>query len=100
MSRRVEAYRGAQNLSTPHQADDYPGLLVVRPGPAWRNGIIVPQDGQTVLGLGGERILPYRTPTGGIAQGFELRPGDRATRVRSGLEFAFAEWRVERAPES
>jgi hypothetical protein len=95
----VERYRGSCNPLTPHACDQYGSLLVVTPGPSWTYNVIVPNDGQTIVALGGERILAYTTPDGGVAQGFELRPGDRATRVRSGLPFHLADWEVERAGE-
>ena len=88
---------GARNLVTPHSPDAYPGLLVVRPGPEWSVAIIVPEVGQTVNARGGEKAYGYDTVDGGSADGFELGPGDRATLVRTGLPFAFVEWRVERA---
>jgi hypothetical protein len=88
---------GARNLVTPHAPKQYPGLLVVRPGPEWSVSIIVPEVGETVHALGGEKAYEYETADGGRAEGFELRPGDRATLVRAGLPFAMVEWRVERA---
>ncbi len=93
----VETYLGSCNPLTPHDCDQYAPLLVVHPAPGWPYNVIVPSDGETIVALGGERILAYTTPGGGVAQAFELRPGDRATRVRSGLPFHLAEWRVERA---
>lgn len=91
----VEIYTAGLNPLTPHAPEDYPGLLVVRPGPEWYC-VIVPDDGQTIVARGGEKLYAYTTPSGGVARGFELRRGDRATRVRSGLPFHLAEWRVER----
>jgi hypothetical protein len=97
---RVEILRGGRNLVTPHDAADYPGLLVVRPGPEWRVGVIVPEVGQTIVGRGGERLHAYQTIDGGDAQGFTLARGDQATLVRDGLPHAFVEWRLERASAS
>jgi hypothetical protein len=73
---------------------------VVKPGLDWQVWVIVPEDGQTVRAVGGERTYGYETVDGGRAEGFELRAGDRATLVRSGLPFALVEWRIERAPQS
>jgi hypothetical protein len=94
----VETARGARNLVTPHPPESYPGLLVVKPGPGWKHWIIVPEDGQALSALGGERTYAYATVDGSRAEEFELRPGDRATITRSGLEHAFVEWTIERAP--
>jgi hypothetical protein len=91
--RRLQAGR---NLLTPHAPDHYPGLLVVKPGPEWDTYVIVPEDGQTVSALGGEKVYGYETVDGGRAEGFELAPGERATLVRSGLPFALVEWQIER----
>jgi hypothetical protein len=92
----VEVVRGGRNVLTIHSAESYPELLVVRPG-EWDLCLIVPKDGQTFVARGGEKVYAYETVDGGRAQGFELRPGDRATLVRSDLPFCFAEWRIERA---
>ena len=92
-----ETFRSGRNLVTPHAPEGYPGLLVVKPGPAWDVFVIVPEDGATVVGRGGEKIYAYETVDGGNSQGFKLRPVDRATLVRSGLPFSLVEWRVERA---
>ena len=92
-----EVYRSGRNLLTSHGPDAYPGLLVVKPGTGWDVSVIVPEDGSTIVGLGGERIYGYETPDGGRAAAFELRPGDRATLARSGLPASLVEWRVERA---
>jgi hypothetical protein len=92
----VEVVRGGRNVLTSHSAESYPGVLVVRPG-EWDLSLIVANDGQTFVALGGEKVYPYETVDGGRAQGFELRPDDRATLVRSDLPFCFAEWRIERA---
>lgn len=97
---KIESYRGARNVLTLHPPDRYPGLLVVKGGPAWRVWVIVPEDGQTIAAVGGERVSAYETADGGRADGWELAPGDRATLLRSGLEHAFAAWRVERASET
>jgi hypothetical protein len=87
--------QSGRNLLTPHAPDRYPGLLVVKPGPEWDTFVIVPEDGQTVRALGGEKVYGYETVDGGRAEGFELAPGERATLVRSGLPFALVEWRIE-----
>lgn len=92
---QVEIYRGAHHLTTQHGQEHYPGLLVVVPF-AWSFGVIVPQDGQTIIGRGGERLIPFRRIKGEPAQGFTLAPGDRATRVRMDLPDSFAEWHVVR----
>ncbi len=89
-------FRSGRNLLTPHGPDDYPGLLVVKPGAEWTTFVIVPEDGETVVARGGEKVYAYETVDGGRAEGFELRPGDRAHLVRSGLPMALVEWRVER----
>ena len=89
-------FRSGRNLLTPHGPEDYPGLLVVKPGPEWDTFVIVPHDGATIVARGGEKVYAYETVDGGRAEGFELRPGDRATLVRSDLAFALVEWRVER----
>src|SRR5215471_15662680 len=81
----MERYVGSRNPLTPHPRDRYFGLLVVDVAPGWPYKVIVPNDGQTIVGLGGERILAYTTPAGSQAQAFTLGPGDRATRVRSDL---------------
>jgi hypothetical protein len=93
----TEYYKGSCNPLTPHACDKYAGLLVVDVAPGWPYNVIVPNDGDTIVALGGERILAYTTPSGAVAEGFELRPGDRATRVRSDLPSHLAEWKVERA---
>jgi hypothetical protein len=93
----AETYAAGRNLVTLHGPEGYPGHLVVKPGPNWAVHVIVPEDGATVVALGGERIYGYETVDGGRADAFELRPGDRATLVRGGLPFALVEWRVERA---
>ena len=89
-------FRSGRNLLTPHGPEDYPGVLVVKPGPEWDTFVIVPDDGATIAARGGEKVYAYETVDGGRAEGFELRPGDRATLVRSDLAFALVEWRVER----
>jgi hypothetical protein len=81
---------------TPHGVHDYPGLLVVRPGPGWDLAVIVPKDGDTIMARGGERNYSYDTVDGAHAQGFRLRSGDRATLMRSGLPHSLVEWRIER----
>lgn len=93
----AELYTAGRNLLTTHGPETYPGLLVVQPGPEWSVFVIVPEDGATIVARGGEKVYAYDTVDGGHAGGFELRPGDRATLVRSGLPFSFVEWRVERA---
>jgi hypothetical protein len=92
----AETLRGGRNLLTPHRPGDYPGLRVLEPG-EWDLALIVPEEGQTIAALGGEKVLPYRTPDGGEAQGFVLRAGDRATVVVLRGAFQMAEWRIERA---
>lgn len=100
-SRAEELRRGQRNVLTPHhEPENYPGLKVVRLTPRWSMSVLVPEDGDTIHALGGERTLSYETIDGGYADGFELRPGDRATLVRSGLPFAMVEWRIERANDS
>lgn len=91
-----ETVQGGRNVLTTHGPEDYPGLQVVKPGPEWQFFVIVPQDGQTIEARGGESTYAYETADGGRARGFTLAPGDRATLVRSGLPFAFVEWRIER----
>ncbi len=93
---KVETLRTGVNLSTPHAPEKYPGLTVVRPGPGWDECVICTEPGQTVVALGGERAPGYATPYGGAAQDLALRPGDRATLVRSGLPHRLGEWRIER----
>lgn len=93
----VETYKAGRNLLTTHGPESYPGLLVVKPGHDWEVFVIVPEDGSTVVARGGERVYAYETVDGGRADAIELRPGDRATLVRSGLPFSLVEWRVERA---
>ena len=91
-----QVFRSGRNLLTPHGPEDYPGLLVVKPGPEWDTFVIVPDGGATIVARGGEKVYAYETVDGGRAEGFELHPGDRATLVRSDLAFALVEWRVER----
>lgn len=93
----TETYRAGRNLVTPHHPEDYPGLLVVKPGARWEVHVIVPEDGATIVAHGGEKIYGYDTVDGGHADGFELQAGDRATLVRSQLPFSLVEWRIERA---
>jgi hypothetical protein len=93
----VEIYRAGRNLVTTHGPDQYSGLLVTKPGATWDVFVIVPEDGATVVAQGDEKIYGYDTVDGGHADGFELRPGDRATLVRSGLPYSLVEWRIERA---
>ena len=93
----VEIVQGGRNVLTPHDPSAYAGLLVVKPGPRWEPWVIVPNDGQTIEARGGEKTYGYETIDGGHAAGFELRPGDRATLIRSGLPYSFVEWRLERA---
>jgi len=93
----TETFKAGRNLLTPHGPDRYPGLNVVKPDPRWEVFVIVPEDGTTIEASGGEKLYAYETVDGGRAQGFELRPGDRATLVRSGLPWFLVEWQVERA---
>ncbi|HKY34167.1 MAG TPA: hypothetical protein VJV23_16680 [Candidatus Polarisedimenticolia bacterium] len=99
MTRTVEILQGMQNVSTPHRAEDYPGLLVVDPGEHW-DRVIVPQPGEGFTAKGGEYVLGYRTAGGVEASPFVLRQGDRATKTRGDLPAFMAEWRVERAGPS
>ena len=92
-----ETFVGAVNLVTPHPASAYQGVLAVKPGPLWEVAVLVPNDGQTFVALGGERAYGYQTVDGGQAQEFELRKGDRATRLRSDLPHSMGEWRIDRA---
>jgi hypothetical protein len=93
----VETLVAGRILMTPHATQDYPGLMVVRPGPLWSLGLLVVEDGQSFLAKGGERVYPYETRERVRADGFELRAGDRVTLVRSGLPAFLVEWRIERA---
>ena len=93
MTRTLQSGR---NLLTPHAPEHYPGLVVVKPGLEWDTFVIVPEDGQTILALGGEKVYEYETVDGGRAEGFELARGERATLVRSGLPFSLVEWRIAR----
>ncbi len=88
--------QSARNLLTPHGPESYPGLLVVKPGPEWDTFVIVPEDGQTILAQGGEKVYGYETVDGGRAEAFELARGERATLARSGLPFSLVEWQIER----
>jgi hypothetical protein len=94
----AERFRSGRNLQTPHPAEAYPGLRVVKPGPEWSTSLIVPADGQTVAGRGGERVLAYVTPSGVRAAGFQLGPGDRAHMIAWDLPASLVEWEVTRAP--
>jgi hypothetical protein len=91
-----EILHAGRNVLTDHSLDAYPGIRVIRPG-RWDRALIVPEQGQTIAALGGEEVFPYETVDGGHAQGFVLRPGDRATLVRKDLEYCLAEWHIERA---
>ena len=93
----ADTYRSGRNILTTHGPEDYPGLLVVKPGSDWDVFVIVPEDGTTVVARGGEKVYAYATVDGGRADGFELQPGDRATLSRSGLPFSLVEWSIERA---
>jgi hypothetical protein len=95
-----ERYRSGRNFLTPHPAEAYPGLRVVKPGPQWSASLIVPADGQTVIGRGGERVLAYVTPSGVRAAGFELQAGDQARMVEWDLPASLVEWEVARAPRT
>ena len=67
MKRTLKAGR---NLLTPHAPENYPGLLVVKPGPDWDTFVIVPEDGETVVAVGGESVYGYHTVDGGHGEGF------------------------------
>jgi hypothetical protein len=95
----TETYRAGRNLLTPHSAEAYPGLRVIKPGPQWSAFLIVPRDGQTIVGLGGERVLAYETPSGVRAAGFELHRGDRARMVAWDLPAYLVDWEIERAEQ-
>lgn len=95
----AERVVGGRNIVTPHGADAYPGLLVVRPDARWSVAVIVPNDGDTIVARGGEEAYPYEIPGGGRAAGFKLQPGDRATLARAGLAHFLVEWHIERAPQ-
>jgi len=90
---------GGRNLLTPHPPESYPGLTVVRPGPAWAVSVIVPEAGQTLLAHGGERLYAYRTPDGARAEALELGPGDRARLMPGNPGHGMAEWRIWRSGE-
>jgi hypothetical protein len=92
----VVTRRGGMHLTSPHPPSAYTDVRCIEV-PGWRYYVLVPDDGKPFHALGGERLLSYRTSTGGEADGFELHPGDRVTRVRAGLRWHFAEWRIERA---
>ena len=92
----MEVRLAGRNLLTTHPSEAYPGLIVWR-GAGWALGVIVPDDGQVIEARGGEQTYAYDTVDGGHAEGFELRPGDRAILARSGLRHALVEWRIERA---
>lgn len=91
----METFCGGANLSTPHPADSYSGVRVVSVE-RWSYQVIIPQDGQVLTACGGEQLAAYRMADGVEAQGFVLKPGDRATRLRSNLPRGLCEWRVER----
>jgi len=93
----AERVVGGRNVVTPHGADAYPGLLVVRPDMRWSVSVIVPNDGDTIVARGGEETYAYETPDGARAEGFRLGPGDRATLTRTGLPHFMVEWRIQRA---
>lgn len=92
----TEIVHSGRNVLTDHSLDAYPGLRVIQPG-RWDRALIVPTPGQTIAALGGEEVFPYETVDGGRAQGFVLRPGDRATLVKNDLPYCLSEWRIERA---
>lgn len=100
MPMSLETRTSARNVLTLHPPESYPGLLVVKGAPQWQVWVIVPEDGQTILASGGEKVYAYDTVDGGHAEGWELRRGDRATLVRSGQPHGFAVWRIERSPET
>jgi hypothetical protein len=95
-SEHVVTRRGGLHLISPHPPKAYADVRCIEV-PGWDYFVLVPDDGKPFHALGGERLLSYRTPTGGEADGFDLQPGDRVTRVRTGLRWQFAEWRIERA---
>ena len=92
----VGTCRGGRNVLTPHPVEAYPGLPVL-PGPEGQVRVIVPRVGETIVAVGGERLHGFETVDGGLAGGFDLGPGDRATIVREGLAHSLVEWRIERA---
>src|SRR5262245_9026261 len=93
----TEILIGCRNLHTPHSAESYPGVLVVRPGDGWVYAVMVPKPGDSFVAQGGEFTYAYETASGVRATGFQLRAGDRATVLRHGLPAFLAEWRIERA---
>lgn len=93
----AETYRAGWHLMTVHGPAAYPGLQVVKGGQAWLEWVILGSVGQTVVARGGEQMYAYETSSGGRAEGFVLRQGDRATIVRAGLAASLVEWRLERA---
>lgn len=93
---RTETFVAGRILLTPHPAESYPGVRVIRPGPQWVLGLIVAEHGQSFVASGGERVYAYETAGSVRAQGFELYPGDRATRLCSDPPGFLAEWRIER----
>jgi hypothetical protein len=93
----TETFRSGRNLLTPHGPEAYPGLLVVKPGPAWDVFVIVPADGAAIFARGGEKVYAYETVDGGRADGFELRAGDRAKLQRSGLPHELVLWSIDRS---
>ncbi|HSD26685.1 MAG TPA: hypothetical protein VLL75_05230 [Vicinamibacteria bacterium] len=93
-------YRAGLHLVTVHPPESYPGLSVVRCGPAWLSWLILGEVGQTVTARGGEQMYGYVTPDGVRADHFVLHAGDRATVIRKGLPASLVEWRVERAAAS
>ena len=90
--------RAARNLATTH-ATGYPAGFAVHPIAGWSFAVLCPVDGVPFVALGGERAGGYRLGDGTVVEGFELRPGEIATRLRTGLPHHLAEWRIERPEE-
>ena len=92
----ADVFRSSRNVLTPHRPEDYPGRLVVVPGPRWEVSVICLQEGESFVARGGERIYAYETTDGARADGFVLDPGDRATLAATKLPHGLHEWRIER----
>ena len=67
----------------------------MKPGPEWDTFVIVPEDGQTIRAVGGEKVYGYETVDGRRAEAFELagRAGDAPP---PGLPFSLVEWQIDR----